>query len=266
MNEIVKIETKNGINVVSSRTIAEQLKKRHSNVIRDIEKILTTSNLGSLIFASNYKDKKGELRKEYLLTKDGFTLYMFNIQGYNDFKMAYINKFNEMENHIKEIEKKQLETNLKQEMLTPDFIIRLATSLKEEQEKNKELKEEIETKQRLVEKMKPKASYYDLILQCKTLLPIRVIAKDYGMSSYKMNKLLESMKIQYKVRNQWFLYQKYCDEGYVASKSYHHPNPYDDAGYSSTHTYWTQKGRKFIYNLLKKCGILPVIERNIENI
>ena len=56
--------------------------------------------MGSLIIPSNYKDNKGETRKEYLLTKDGFTLYMFNIQGHNDFKMAYINKFNEMERQI----------------------------------------------------------------------------------------------------------------------------------------------------------------------
>lgn len=56
--------------------------------------------MSSLIIPSEYKDSKGESRKEYLLTKDGFTLYMFNIQGHNEFKMAYINKFNEMENAI----------------------------------------------------------------------------------------------------------------------------------------------------------------------
>ncbi|HFN8349823.1 TPA: Rha family transcriptional regulator [Staphylococcus aureus] len=46
---------------------------------------------------SNYKDSRGRSQKEYLLTKDVFALYMFNIQGHNEFKMAYINKFNEME-------------------------------------------------------------------------------------------------------------------------------------------------------------------------
>lgn len=101
----INIENINGINVVSSRIIAEQLGKQHNNVIRDLENILSNSensNLSSLIISSSYK-VKGQNReyKEYLLTKDGFTLYMFNIQGYNDFKMAYINEFNKMEQELK---------------------------------------------------------------------------------------------------------------------------------------------------------------------
>ena len=90
------VESQYGL-VVSSRVIAEQLGKRHSDVLEALAKILTDGNFRSLIIPSEYKDKKGELRKEYLLTKDGFTLYMFNIRGYNDFKIAYIQKFNEME-------------------------------------------------------------------------------------------------------------------------------------------------------------------------
>ena len=103
MNDIVvKIKNVNNLGlVVSSRTIAEQIGKEHKNVIRDLEKILTSSNLSPLIIESNYKDKKGELRKEYLLTKKGFILYMFNIQGYNEFKLDYINKFEEMEQIIR---------------------------------------------------------------------------------------------------------------------------------------------------------------------
>lgn len=88
--------------VVSSRVIAKELGKRHSDVLRALTEILTDANLRSLIISSNYKDKKGEERREYLLTKDGFTLYMFNIQGYQEFKLAYINKFNEMEKALRE--------------------------------------------------------------------------------------------------------------------------------------------------------------------
>ena len=91
--------------VVSSRVIAKELGKRHDNVVRDLEKILETSNLSSLIIPSFYRTQ-GQKReyKEYLLTKDGFTLYMFNIQGYQDFKLAYINRFNEMEKELKKKE------------------------------------------------------------------------------------------------------------------------------------------------------------------
>ena len=88
--------------VVSSRTVAEEINRRHTHVLRDLEKILLSPNVDSVIIPSEYKDSTGRNLKEYLLTKDGFTLYMFNIQGHNDFKMAYINKFNEMEEELKQ--------------------------------------------------------------------------------------------------------------------------------------------------------------------
>lgn len=102
MNYLPKLENHNGIYVVSSRVIANQLEKRHDNVMRDLDKILETSNLSSLIIPNLYR-VSNQIRtyKEYLLTKDGFILYMFNIQGYNDFKLAYINEFNKMEETLK---------------------------------------------------------------------------------------------------------------------------------------------------------------------
>lgn len=99
MNSLVQVSNneKYGL-VTTSRIVADGLSKRHDHVLRDLDKILENPNLGSLIIPTSYK-VKGQKReyKEYLLTKDGFTLYMFNIQGYNDFKMAYINEFNRME-------------------------------------------------------------------------------------------------------------------------------------------------------------------------
>lgn len=126
---ITKIENINGILVVSSRVIAKQLGKNHKNVIRDIEKLIGSNlsqlknqsthicvdseswNFRSLIIPNYYRDSKNRRYREYLLTKDGFTLYMFNIQGYNDFKINYINKFNRMEQAlINEQHKKWLST------------------------------------------------------------------------------------------------------------------------------------------------------------
>lgn len=105
--------------------------------------------------------------------------------------------------------------------------------------------------------MQPKASYCDLILQNKSTLPITKIAKDYGMSGRKMNDLLHDLGIQYKMGKTWILYQEYADQGYTQSRTF----AIDDEK-SAMHTYWTQKGRLFLYDLLKsKKGILPVIER-----
>ncbi|MDK4481820.1 Rha family transcriptional regulator [Fusobacterium necrophorum] len=113
MNYLVHLEKKNNIYVVSSRVIAKEIGKDHSKVIRTLDEILEKPNVASLIIPSTYK-VKGQKReyKEYLLTKDGFTLYMFNIQGYLDFKMAYINEFNRMEQALK---------NSKQEQTKLDF-------------------------------------------------------------------------------------------------------------------------------------------------
>ena len=115
MNYVVTLEKKENFYVVSSRIVAKQLGKRHSDVLRDLDKILINSNVGrlknqsthicvdlkNLIISNYYKDGKNRTYREYLLTKDGFTLYMFNIQGYNDYKMAYINEFNRMEQALK---------------------------------------------------------------------------------------------------------------------------------------------------------------------
>ncbi len=102
MNCVVTLEKKDNFYVVSSRVIAKQLGKKHSDVLDSLNKILENGDFRSLIIPSLYQ-VKGQKRnyKEYLLTKDGFTLYMFNIQGYNDYKMAYINEFNRMEQALK---------------------------------------------------------------------------------------------------------------------------------------------------------------------
>lgn len=125
MNQVVSVELENnpqyGV-VVSSRRVAKGLDKRHSDVLRDLNKILENADLRSLespdlgslqnsdikanIIPATYTvaNQKRKYR-EYLLTKDGFTLYMFNIQGYNDFKWAYIQKFNEMEAALANVSK-----------------------------------------------------------------------------------------------------------------------------------------------------------------
>ena len=117
-----------------------------------------------------------------------------------------------------------------------------------------------------IKELQPKATYYDLILQCKDLLSITQIAKDYGMSGTQLNKKLNELGIQYKHRETWLLYAKYADKGYTSSTTHDYP---DSKGviHSRLHTYWTQKGRLFIYEQLKRINILPLIEKeNIKDV
>lgn len=124
-----------------------------------------------------------------------------------------------------------------------------------------EKKEMVAMQQQMILEMKPKVSYYDLILQNNSVMSISKISKDYGMSPQAMNKLLHELGIQYKQGKMWLLYQKYANQGYTQSKTHA-----IDAERSVMHTYWTQKGRLFLYDLLKsKKDILPVIERGDGN-
>lgn len=124
-----------------------------------------------------------------------------------------------------------------------------------------EKKEMVAMQQQMILEMKPKVSYYDLILQNNSVMSISKISKDYGMSPQAMNKLLHELGIQYKQGKMWLLYQKYANQGYTQSKTHA-----IDAERSVMHTYWTQKGRLFLYDLLKsKKNILLVIERGDNN-
>ena len=118
------------------------------------------------------------------------------------------------------------------------------------------LLETVAVQNQQIAEMQPKASYYDLILQNKNTVPITQIAKDYGMSGRKFNELLHELGVQYKFRKTWLLYQHYAECGYTQSRTYA-----IDESRSVMHTYWTQKGRLFLYDLLKSEGILPVIEQ-----
>jgi prophage antirepressor-like protein len=140
----------------------------------------------------------------------------------------------------------------------PDYGIRLFSELKAERERRKALEMENAQHKQIIGELRPKASYYDLILQKKSLVPISKIAKDYGMSGKAFNKLLHELGVQYKMGDTWLLYQQYADQGYTQSRTHA-----IDAEKSRMHTYWTQKGRLFLYDLLKnRRGLLPMIERN----
>lgn len=109
-----------------------------------------------------------------------------------------------------------------------------------------------------VHELKPKASYYDMVLQNKSLLSVSKIAKDYGMSAISLNKRLHALGVQFKQGDIWLLYAKYQDKGYTQTTTH-----VIDADMSRVSTKWTQKGRLFIYDLLKHEGVLPLIEREL---
>jgi prophage antirepressor-like protein len=142
----------------------------------------------------------------------------------------------------------------------PDFLIQALTELKQEREKRIAAEAESVQQKQIISELQPKASYYDKVLASPDPIPTSLIAKDYGKSATWLNRTLNALGVQYKLNGTWILYQKYAEQGYTKSSTY----PYVDKlgmTHTSMFTYWTQKGRLFIYGLLKEHGILPLMEQ-----
>lgn len=146
----------------------------------------------------------------------------------------------------------------------PDMLIAALTELKAEREHRVMLEHTVAVQNQQITEMKPKASYYDVVLNCKDLVAISTIAKDYGWSANRMNRYLYEKGVQFKQGNKiWLLYQKYAEKGYTSTKTHSYPGN-DGTIHTKIHTYWTQQGRLFIYGLLKENGILPIMEREVS--
>lgn len=134
------------------------------------------------------------------------------------------------------------EQTIEKALTNPDFLIKLATELKQEQEKRKALEQK-------VEEDKPKIEYHDCVLNKSGLMATSIIAKDLGMSAQKLNKILNDKKIIYKDSTRvWKVYSNYewlMTEGYADYVSY------TEEGAKPT-LKWTEKGRQWI---MKQLGV-----------
>ena len=145
-------------------------------------------------------------------------------------------------------------------LANPDIAIKALQELKAEREKRRSLEGTVAVQNQQIAEMQPKVSYYDLILQCPDLMPITTIAKDYGWSAKRLNAYLHEQGIQFKQSGIWLLYQQYAEQGYTSTKTHNYAGE-DGTQHAKPHTYWTQKGRLFLYDFLKARGILPLIEQ-----
>jgi len=134
----------------------------------------------------------------------------------------------------------------------PETAMKFFNTLKEERSKKEEL-------EGYIEKIELTARYYDMVLQCPDAVQVSIIAKDYGYSAVVFNSLLHAFGVQYKVGKTWLMYSEHDSKGYTVSRTYQ-----INETVTVIHTCFTQKGRFFIYNLLKCNGILPLAERAAE--
>lgn len=149
--------------------------------------------------------------------------------------------------------------NLEKQWNSPEYV--MARAIKMAEKKIIYLQSENLQQKQIIGELKPKANYVDAILNNHGLVTITQIAKDYGMSGTQMNNLLHQHHVQYKQSGQWLLYEPHQAKGYTHSNTI--PIERRDGTKDVTmQTKWTQKGRLFIYELLKSDGTIPVIEQS----
>ena len=149
------------------------------------------------------------------------------------------------------ITRETLDEMLKSQEFTDDLLAELS----EERSRNAALETEKSMLEAANTSLTPKAAYCDIVLKCGNAVQTSIIARDYGMTAIRFNQLLHELGIQFKIGNTWILYSKYASNGYTKSKTF-----YVKGRVAHIHTYWTQKGRNFLYSALKAEGILPFAE------
>ena len=241
----IEIKYENNQMLVSSLEVAKNFGKEHKNVLQTIGNLVAeNSATKSMIYETSYKNR-GRQYPMYYMNRDGFSLLVMGFTGKEalEWKMKYIQAFNEME----------------QKLNNPEFLVQRTMEYLKSRCDALLLENKVQSQQ--IAELKPKASYYDVVLNCKDLLSISVIAKDYGWSAIRLNEYLHKKGVQFKQGKTWLLYQKYAVEGYTSTKTHEYLGN-DGTNHTNVHTYWTQKGRLFIYDLLKSDGIVPLIERD----
>lgn len=247
---IIKKET------MTSLEIAEVTGRNHKDVMRSIREMEDAwAKVNGRKFALvEYKDAKGEMRPCYSLNK---TECLYIATKFNDEARAKL-----------VLRWEELETKERNQYQVPQSFAEALMLAAKQQEQIEEQQRQLEANSKeivelngAIAEMEPKVTYVDMILASKETVTTTQIAQDYGQSAKAFNVLLRNYGVQHKVGGQWVLYAKHLPFGYVQSDTFPivHKN-----GTNGTvmHTKWTQKGRLFLYEELKKHNIIPLIEQN----
>lgn len=241
MNDLIDVHQQNGVLVTTSRNVAEVFGKEHFHVIRDIEEVISnlpeeqnpnldaglnkpflqTSNFTSGLFIkSEYRpDPKGRAYPEYLITKDGLTLLVMGYTGEKamTFKLAYIQRFNEMEallkkqqEQVKKIDWDSLEREVR---ITGDALDKTTLTPNQKGLALNQLLKEATGKDYFaimgvhLEEPEPKEE--------EELLTPTEIGTELGISNQVVNQLLKKVGLQYKPEDSslWFPTDKGIEQG-----------------------------------------------------
>jgi phage regulator Rha-like protein len=266
-------EMNNLVQTISSREVAKMMEKEHWEVLRMIEgnkdvvgiiPVLIDHSfvVNEYFIESEYKASNGKSNKCYECTKMGCEMLANKLTGEKGilFTARYVNKFNKMEQYIKEqVPQLTEEDQAILSIVNSTSKAETALAIKNYKEVvEKPLIDTIEKQSDAINELKPHAEYAERVLEDKkTLLTPTQIAKDFGMAGQGLNALLHELGVQYKQNGQWLLYAKYQGKGYTGPYQPDIPN-------AKPQTRWTQAGKKFIHDILRKNGYKTILENQQE--
>lgn len=251
-NQIIPVDL-DGQRFLESRQVAKMIGKKHLHLMRDIRRYINdlepNPNLdwAKFFIPSSYFDQNQQQRPCYLISKMGCEFIANKLTGKkgNQFTAQYVSVFNTMK---QEINSPQAVLHYLQDQWNIPKTYGSALQLAANQQKQ-------------LDKQRPKVEYFDKMMRNQGLETATEIAKLYGWSARHLNQELKKRHIIFRRGGIWVPYQKYADKGYTQYEAY----PFDSQKTQTTNfrnnLKWTQRGQKFIYDLLKKDGIVPVLER-----
>jgi len=240
-----------GLAITNSLLVAKKFEKEHPYILDSIRSILAVEKLATKMFVAREYEIRGKKYPMYIMTRDGFTLLAmaFREEKFIEFKMQYIEAFNRME---------ELLNSDEYILLRSQEILKNRVKLLESEVGKKN--EIIQLQHETINELASKAEYTDNVLKSKDTCTITQIAKEFGISARLLNKKLKDLRIQFKLNGQWVLYAKYQNKGYTRTNTYSETVNGEARTWHST--VWTEKGRKFIYDLLKE----SILNRKMQTV
>ena len=226
--------------LASSREVAEKFSKQNKHVNETIRKLMAeNSTVKNMFLETTYMSDRGRREIEFLMDRDGFSLLVMGFTGKKalEWKLKYIDAFNNMEETLKSGDYLSEEERLKLQLFSKDPLEVAAAHNRLVELATAQLKAENEI-------LKPKAEYHDDVLNKDGLITTTVIAKDLGFkSTTKLNQIMNLNRIIFK--NQSGTWCPYADYEWLITENYADYQSYDTEK-AKPCLKWTEKGRKWI--------------------
>jgi phage regulator Rha-like protein len=260
-------EMNNLVQTISSREVAEMMQKKHWEVLRMLDggtdrkgiiKVLTDNQMGvsDYFIANEYKDNSGKMNKYYECTKLGCDMLANKLTGEKGilFTARYVNKFNKMEQYIKEQQPK-VPTTYK------EALQHLLVQVEENERlalENKQQTKVIEKQSEVIGEMAPKAEYFDALVDNNLLTNIRDTAKELGIKERTFTEWLIQKNLCYRDKKRKI-------KPYANKMKYFELKEFTTAwGHSDTQTLITPRGKETFRLLLIKDGLIKDHNKQLE--